>query len=215
MIDLYDGEIRRLDFYLGEGDLEVGEHRFQILHTPGHSPGSVSVYWPERKALFTGDVLFPGGLGRTDLPGGNGAQLKESIRRLAELDAVQNTYLLIFQLLGGLGLLLGSVGLGMVVLRNTLERRSELALLGAVGFTRRAIRRVVLSEHALLLALGLASGSLAAMIALVPGLQSGAAPSTLPIVVILLAVTANGALWVVAATALALRGPLLAALRRE
>jgi len=76
----------RLDFFLAEGDLEVGEHRFQVLHTPGHSPGSVSLYWPERKALFTGDVLFPGGLGRTDLPGGNGAQLKESILRLANLD---------------------------------------------------------------------------------------------------------------------------------
>jgi len=76
----------RLDFFLAEGELEVGGHRFQVLHTPGHSPGSVSLYWPERKALFTGDVLFPDGLGRTDLPGGNGAQLKESIRRLAELD---------------------------------------------------------------------------------------------------------------------------------
>jgi glyoxylase-like metal-dependent hydrolase (beta-lactamase superfamily II) len=74
------------DFLLREGDLEVGEHRFQVLHTPGHSPGSVSLYWPERKALFTGDVLFPGGLGRTDLPGGDGRRLKESILRLAELD---------------------------------------------------------------------------------------------------------------------------------
>jgi len=76
----------RFDFLLREGDLEVGEHRFEVLHTPGHSPGSVSLYWPARKVLFTGDVLFPGGLGRTDLPGGDGAKLKESILRLADLD---------------------------------------------------------------------------------------------------------------------------------
>lgn len=73
-------------FFLREGDLKVGDHTFQVLHTPGHSPGSVVLYWPEEKALFTGDVLFAGGLGRTDLPGGNGAKLKESIRRLEALD---------------------------------------------------------------------------------------------------------------------------------
>ena len=52
----------------------------------GHSPGSVALYWPEEKALFTGDLIFRGGVGRTDLPGGNGADLKQSIKRLVELD---------------------------------------------------------------------------------------------------------------------------------
>src|SRR2546425_885221 len=79
-------------------------------------------------------------------------------RRLAAFNAVQNTYLNTFQVLGGLGLLLGSMGLGVVVLRNVLERRSELGLLQAVGFTRRSIRWLVLSEHGGLLALGLAVG---------------------------------------------------------
>lgn len=74
------------DFFLKEGDLKVGDLSLEVIHTPGHSPGSVSVYWPEKKALFTGDVIFQGSIGRTDLPGGNGAQLKESIRRLMEKD---------------------------------------------------------------------------------------------------------------------------------
>lgn len=74
------------DFFLREGDLRVGDHAFQVLHSPGHSPGSVCLYWPERKALFTGDVVFAQGVGRTDLPGGDGRKLKESILRLAELD---------------------------------------------------------------------------------------------------------------------------------
>jgi hydroxyacylglutathione hydrolase len=71
---------------LREGELRVGDMSFQVIHTPGHSPGSICIYWPEKKALFCGDVVFQQGLGRTDLPGGNGGQLKESIRRLGQLD---------------------------------------------------------------------------------------------------------------------------------
>jgi glyoxylase-like metal-dependent hydrolase (beta-lactamase superfamily II) len=74
------------DFFLTEGDLAVHGLDFKIYHTPGHSPGSVSIYWPEQKALFAGDLIFKEGLGRTDLPGGDGALLKESIKRLEELE---------------------------------------------------------------------------------------------------------------------------------
>jgi hydroxyacylglutathione hydrolase len=74
------------DFFLNEGDLDLRNLRLKILHTPGHSPGSITIYWPLQKALFTGDLVFKEGVGRTDLPGGNGSQLKESIKRLAELD---------------------------------------------------------------------------------------------------------------------------------
>ena len=83
------GEMPRLNvsFYLKEGELKCGSKTFQVLHTPGHSPGSISIYWPEKKALFTGDVVFPMGVGRTDFPGGDGALLRDSIERLARLDA--------------------------------------------------------------------------------------------------------------------------------
>jgi len=144
-----------------------------------------------------------------------GLELVPTAVRLAEFNAVQNTYLLIFQMLGALGLLLGSVGLGLVVLRNTLERKSELAIVRAVGFQTRSVQWLVLSEHGLLLALGLGCGVLAASVALLPGLSSGAAPTLLPVLGILAAVAINGTVWVRAATALALRGPLLAALRDE
>lgn len=72
---------------LQEGDLKVGDRNFEVIHTPGHSPGSICLYWPEQKVLVTGDVVFNQGIGRTDLPGGNGAQLKESIRKISRLDA--------------------------------------------------------------------------------------------------------------------------------
>lgn len=73
-------------FFLQEGDLAIGDTALQVLLTPGHSPGSVCLYWPQKKVLFTGDVVFSQSIGRTDLPGGSGKQLKESIARLAELD---------------------------------------------------------------------------------------------------------------------------------
>ncbi len=76
----------KIDFYLKEGELKLGSKTFQIFHTPGHSPGSISLYWPEKKALFTGDVIFAMGVGRTDFPGGDGHLLRNSIERLADLD---------------------------------------------------------------------------------------------------------------------------------
>lgn len=74
------------DLFLREGSLEVKGIELRVIRAPGHSPGSVSLYWPERKALFSGDTLFRDGLGRTDLPGGSGESLKESIRSLEALD---------------------------------------------------------------------------------------------------------------------------------
>jgi hydroxyacylglutathione hydrolase len=75
-----------IDFYLGEGELQLGTKTFNIFHTPGHSPGSLSIYWPEKKALFTGDLIFYQGVGRTDFPGGSSTLLRESIERLSRLD---------------------------------------------------------------------------------------------------------------------------------
>jgi len=68
------------DFFLEEGrPLIVGDLRFEILHCPGHCPGSVSLFEPNERVVFTGDVLFAGSIGRTDLPGGDCATLLHSI----------------------------------------------------------------------------------------------------------------------------------------
>jgi len=62
--------------------LEVGQLRFQVLHTPGHSPGSLTFYLEEEEAAFDGDVLFQMGIGRHDLPGGSLQILMHSIREV-------------------------------------------------------------------------------------------------------------------------------------
>lgn len=60
--------------------LYIGGSRMEILHTPGHTPGSISLHVPEHDLLLAGDTLFRGGIGRTDLPGGDGPQILRSIR---------------------------------------------------------------------------------------------------------------------------------------
>jgi len=72
--------------FLTEGSLFLGKKRFQVLSTPGHSPGSICLYWVDERVLLSGDTLFYLGVGRTDLPGGNSQTLAESIARLARLD---------------------------------------------------------------------------------------------------------------------------------
>ena len=145
-----------------------------------------------------------------------GLELRPAWQRLAEINAVQNTYLSIFGLVGGLGLILGSVGLATVVLRNVLERRSELAVMRAVGFSRRDLHTLVFAEHRLLLLFGLGCGVIAAVLAVSPTLASpGADVPYLSIGLTIAAVVVVGLLAVYLATQLALRGPLLGALRNE
>jgi len=145
-----------------------------------------------------------------------GLSVTPTADRLAALGAMQNTYLAIFQTLGGLGLLLGSVGLGVVVLRNVLERRGELALMRAVGWRRRRLHRLLLLEHWGLLAMGLACGVTSAALAVAPVIARAGSPVPyLSLAGTLLAVGAGGLLWTYLATRLALRGPLLEALRNE
>jgi len=104
-----------------------------------------------------------------------GFSVQTSRDRLAAFMGVQNTYLAAFQSLGGLGLILGTFGLAAVQLRNVLERRRELALMSAIGFRRWRLGWMVLLETGFLLAGGLASGLLAALVAVLPHLLSATA----------------------------------------
>jgi hypothetical protein len=136
--------------------------------------------------------------------------------RLAAFHRVNNTYLATFQTLGALGLLLGTFGLGAVLLRNVLERRRELALLRAVGYDARDVSWMVLVENGLLLFGGLAAGTVSALVAIAPAwLERGGQFPIASLGALLLAVAAAGVVSSLVATVVAVRSPLLAALRSE
>jgi len=192
-----------------QGNLLVAEPAFQERFPSDSGYRMFLIDSPPERAEEVGATL---GRALRDV----GLELVPASDRLDEFHAVQNTYLDIFQVLGALGVLLGSVGVGVVVLRNALERRAELAVLGALGFSRGALRNLLLGEHVPLIALGLLSGTVAALLALVPVASSAAADNpltaSLPLVA---ALVVNGLLWVVLASAIAVRGDQLAALRSE
>ncbi len=145
-----------------------------------------------------------------------GFDVTPTVDRLAAFLAVQNTYLSTFQSLGGLGLLLGTLGLAVVQLRNVLERRGELALLQATGFRRALLARLILWENAALLLGGLGVGSASALVAIVPHLLAGgAAIPVADLAITLVLVVGVGTLAGMSAVRAVLKAPILAALRGE
>ncbi len=145
-----------------------------------------------------------------------GFNIESTRDRLEAYHRVENTYLSTFQSLGSLGLILGTIGLAAVLLRNVLERRKELALLRAVGFRRRILSGIILSENALLMIWGLVSGSLCALLAIIPALHArGASFPLVMIGFILASVLATGLIASLFAVVAAFRSPLLAALHSE
>jgi len=151
--------------------------------------------------------------------GDRGLELTPAVKRLAEFNEVENTYLSIFQVLGGLGMLLGSAGLGIVVARNVFERRREFGLLEAVGFTPQTLRRLVFAEHRWLIIGALGIGAVSALTAVWPRFfGNGAQAAHFPwrgILTLLAGMALLGAFWAWLATRLALRRSQLPALRTE
>ncbi len=202
VVGLLAGSILQGDVLVGEADFrrvfpdESGYRAFLIEASPG-----------EREALA--------GLLENRL-GDFGFDAQSASARLAEFQAVQNTYLSTFQSLGGLGLVLGTIGLAAVELRAVFERRGELALLRATGFRRRRLAALVLWENICLLAGGLGIGLGAALLAVLPHLARQAAALPWAGLGLTLALCAMlGLLAAAVAVRAALRTPLIAALRGD
>ena len=104
-----------------------------------------------------------------------GVSLEPAVDRLRSLQAVQNTFLAGFQVLGTLGLLLGTAGVAAVMLQGVVERLGAFALMCAVGFTRRRIRWLLVHETLATVGLGLAVGTIAGAVAVWPALAGGTA----------------------------------------
>jgi hypothetical protein len=196
-----------------QGELIVAEEQF-VRHFPSR----------EGYQLFLIDAP---GVDTPDEAGELGASLERALEgfgfdavtageRLEAFHRVENTYLSTFQALGGLGLLLGTIGLATILFRNVLERRRELALLRAVGYDSRRLTLMIVAEAAFVLAVGLVTGTACAALAIAPAWLGR--EGTLPgggIAGLLAGVAVAGLISSVIATRAALRGNMLAALRAE
>ncbi|MDH3583116.1 MAG: FtsX-like permease family protein, partial [Phycisphaerae bacterium] len=192
-----------------QGHVVISDANFQ-RHFP--STSGYRVFLVDAPAESAQEVQAELERGLADL----GVDVMTTTRRLGLFSRVQNTYLTIFGILGGLGLVLGCVGLGLVVLRNVLERRHELALLRCLGFRRGQLHWLVLAEHWSLLLLGLAIGAISALLAAAPALtRPGTNTPKLLLILTVLGILASGLFWSGLASVAALRGKLITALRQE
>lgn len=145
-----------------------------------------------------------------------GIEITTVSARLSEFNSVENTYLAVFMLLGGLGLLMGTFGLGLILIRSMLERKHELALLSAMGFNRNALTKLIFTEYMSLLLAGTGIGIVSALIGILPSLlspvftvQSGF------LIVIILLILLSGAIWIYVPARSFLRRNLVESLRNE
>jgi hypothetical protein len=192
---IFQGELLMSEEHFLTRFPDVDGFRYFLVDTP--APESASELLEQRLSDYGLDVL-------------------STAAKLADYHRVENTYLSTFQTLGGLGLVLGTFGLGAVLLRNVLERRRELALLRAVGFRARDFAKLIVAENCLLLFLGLLTGGGAALVAVAPALLArgeGFGGGSLGI--LLIAVVASGLLSSTLAVLAVSKAPLLERLRAE
>lgn len=145
-----------------------------------------------------------------------GIDISSTAERLNQFNSVSNTYLSVFMILGGLGLLIGTIGMGIILYRNMLERRQEIALLMAIGYTRKKIRYLLFTENVILLTTGIVSGILTAVMALIP---SFLAPTyTLPesyLIIIIAGVYIHALCWIYFPLRKVLNNNIINSLRKE
>ena len=192
-----------------QSELIVSEEHFVRLF-PRHEGFRVFLIAAEQDQIDTVATMFEDQL--RDF----GMDVQSTSERLAAFHQVENTFLSTFQALGALGLILGTFGLGTVLLRNVLERQRELALLRATGYRRDHLATTVIAESLFLLACGLSLGLICALVAVAPAYaerdQAFPFAGTLALLV---AVTISGLLSTILATRAATKTALLPALKNQ
>ncbi|MCC6586038.1 MAG: FtsX-like permease family protein [Bryobacterales bacterium] len=208
-IDLPGGKrlkiVASLSDSIFQSELLIGEEAFQRLfpREQGYRVFLIDTSAPGQATVQLENALSD-----------HGFDASATADRLAAFHRVENTYLSTFQTLGALGLLLGTVGLAAVLFRNVLERRRELGLLTALGYTRGDLSRLILFENLILLLAGIGIGVVTALLAIAPVLASRGAPgSILSIGVLLAIVVVSGASAAYIAMRMSLRQRLVESLR--
>jgi putative ABC transport system permease protein len=202
VVGLLANSVLQGNLLMSEGDFkrlfpQISGYRYFLIRSPAGKSEQVAAVLEDRL-------------------GDEGFDTVDARARLADLLAVQNTYISTFQSLGALGLVLGTFGLAAVQLRSVFERRRELALMRATGFRRSKLGEMVLLENLVLLVGGLGLGTIAALVVVLPQMVLGAArPPLVDLAILLGVVLVVGIATGLIAVRATLRAPLVAALRGE
>jgi ABC-type antimicrobial peptide transport system permease subunit len=191
-----------------QSELLISDANFRTLYPREEGFRLFLIDAPADKLDRTADLLETG-------LRANGLTVTKTADRVATYQSVIGAYLTTFQLLGGLGLLLGVFGLAAVMLRAVWERAGELALLRAVGYPTGTLQRLVLVETVVLLLVGVGVGLTAAVISVIPNLVLGGQIGSVRLAIMLAAVVAVGLLVAALTTRSVARTPLIPALRKE
>jgi putative ABC transport system permease protein len=198
-----------LDNSVFQGSLLVSERVMLEQFPSGGGSKVILVDAPSSKQDLVSGIL------RNSLPD-YGIEVTSTSARLAEFNSVENTYLTVFMMLGGLGLLIGTLGLGIVLLRNMLERRHELALLVAIGYRKDMLMRLIFYEHAFLQLAGVACGTISAFFGIMPSLVTPVftfQPGFISLMILM--ILFSGFLWIYLSIRHIMRQNLLVALKEE
>jgi putative ABC transport system permease protein len=174
-----------------QGNVLIDNRQF-LKHFPTTSGSSVFLVegLPEQQESIAEELL----LTYRD----SGWEMTLTADRLALFNSIERTYLTIFLILGAFGLLIGTFGLAIVLQRSVLDRKAELALLQAVGFGRKQILGVLLSEFSLLLVYGILVGFVSALVSVWPSVGLQFQDVSLGFVgILMLVIVANGLFWIV------------------
>ncbi len=145
-----------------------------------------------------------------------GLEIEIAADRLATFNQIENTYLSIFLLLGGLAMILGTVGLGVSLARNILDRGQEIGILRAIGYQKSSILSMITVEHLILLLIGTLTGAITAFVATLPSLLSEFVQASWQTAILIISlIVLNGCIWIILITRNALHKNLLYTLRSE
>jgi len=192
-----------------QGSILISEKTFRENFPSSAGSGVLLVDAPVNKQKYLTDLLSGSFVDY-------GIVIMSTGERLATFNSVENTYLSVFMALSGLGFLIGTIGLGIVLLRNIFERKQELALLISLGYSRRQVFQIVFTENVSLLIAGFSIGVLAAFAGIIPSLVSPSFNIEWNfLLIITTGIFLSGLLWIWFPLKLALNKPLIAALRTD
>jgi len=192
-----------------QGSILVSGKVFRKNFPSSGGSGVLIVDAPESKQKFITDLLSRSFVDY-------GVDITPTGERLATFNSVENTYLSVFMALSGLGFIIGTIGLGIVLLRNILERKQELALLISLGYSRKQIFQIVFTENASLLVTGFSIGVLSAFAGIIPSLMSPSFNIEWSfLLIITTGIFISGLLWIWFPLRSALKKPLITALRAD